>query len=104
MLAMLIAVGRFSVAAAAVVTIAATTIAGWVYGIGTSNQVPGAIGGFFAGLLLAGSIFGIAAAIFDMQRSLRTLARNPDSSVFSDDDWERRRLNEITARRAEPRI
>ena len=90
MLTLLIVVGRFSVALAAILLIVACTAWGWVYGSslsflysdiapanhGAEGQLMGVIGGFFVGLLSAGSVFGLAAAVFDIQRTLKTVARN----------------------------
>ena len=89
MLTLLISVGRFSVALAAGVTVAVATATGWFYGVGASygsgHGPLGAFVGFLGGVLTAGSVFGLAAAVFDMQRSLRFIARNQEASAkFSD--------------------
>jgi hypothetical protein len=85
MLTVLIAVGRFSVALAAILLIVTCTAWGWLYGSSLgfmytvsaeASQPIGAIAGFLVGLLSAGSVFGLAAAVFDIQRTLRTMARN----------------------------
>jgi hypothetical protein len=90
MLTLLISVGRFSVAMAAILITAATTVSGWFYGsvidsayLSEERAYPSNVDhliyaaiGFLIGLILSGSIFGVAAAVFDIQRTLRTMARN----------------------------
>jgi hypothetical protein len=101
MLMLLIAIGRFSVVVAAVALIAAMTIEGWIYGAVLDNRFPGAVAGFFGGLLAAGSIFGLAAAVFDMQRTLRAMAGNQGAPVggWNDNDI----VSPPPLRRTEPR-
>jgi hypothetical protein len=118
MLTTLISVGRFSVALTAFLLIVACTVSGGWYGsalgliysdIGTTNHpangemlgvLLGIAGGFVVGLLSAGSIFGLAAAVFDMQHSLRAIART--QGAYLEDEG--RDEQQSMAGRIEPRV
>jgi hypothetical protein len=118
MLTMLISVGRFSVALTAFLLIIVCAVSGGWYGsslgliysgIGATNHgadgellgiLLGIAGGFVVGLLSAGSIFGLAAAVFDMQHSLRAIART-QGAYLEDDGWD---AQHSTVGRTEPRI
>ena len=79
--------GRLTVVVTALVTIGISAVLGWLWGVNldssqygfsqsltlTPNRVIFAAFGFIIGAIGAGSLFGFLAAIFDMQRSLRTL-------------------------------
>jgi hypothetical protein len=82
----LIRVGRALVVLCAMITIIACAIQGYILaniyyqttlmedGTAASGPVFGAVLGAVVGLIIAGAVFGLVAAVFDMQRSLRLLA------------------------------
>jgi hypothetical protein len=83
MLRFLAAVGRFLVAIFALIIIVLAAGAGWVLAIiwypdidlprtETAREIASVVGAV-CGVILAGSIFGLAAAIYDMHRLLRRL-------------------------------
>ena len=77
MLHALVAVSRTLIYLGVVAFIGAGAMIGGALTRGEFGAVPGPGGDIFGaigGLLLASLVFGIAAAIFDMQRSLRVLA------------------------------
>lgn len=83
MLQFLAAVGRFLVAVFALIIIVIAAGAGWVLALywfpdidlprtETAREIASIIGAI-CGIIVAGSIFGLAAAIYDMHRLLRRL-------------------------------
>lgn len=73
MLNAFIQIARGLLALGVVVTVAAGAIVGGTLA-GGNARAPGYVFGGLVGLLLAALVFGVAAAVFDMQRSLRELA------------------------------
>jgi hypothetical protein len=95
MLEWLIANGRACVSAGAVAVVAVSTMFGWylVWAIDkepsnvlTMPRLLGAGTGLVAGSLLAGLVFGIAAAIFDIQKNVRILAKSGPGAAAPKDD------------------
>lgn len=117
MLLLLINVGRMTVLIAAAITIISAACIGWLGGanldiiqynftqasVPTPNRLLFAGCGLLAGFLLAGSVFGLVAAVFDMQRSLRTLAKDQQSTT-SDEDRQDGGLLVRGVVRSEPRL
>lgn len=79
MLQLLIVTGRIVIVVSAILVVLGGAIGGWnapnqpapmPYGLAPFEpvRVVAAVVGFVAGLILAGSVLGIAAAIFDIQR------------------------------------
>jgi hypothetical protein len=116
MLRVWIGLGRLSVLAGALLTTISGTIYGWFIGMDrdigqyafdqpgavTPNRIAFGLLGLVCGLIIAGSVFGLAAAIFDMQNALRHIANRGEEP--SDED----RWREADARRrgrsSEPRL
>ncbi len=101
MLKLLIAIGRFVIVISAVLVVIAGAIGGWnapdqpapmPYGFAPFEpiRIAAAIAGFLGGLIFAGSVLGLAAAIFDMQRriaiAIPSLTPRPPQAGF---DWMR---------------
>lgn len=91
MIQMLISTGRFATSAAAAMTVLACAAAGWSLGaaqdrlylmyapaghISTTPVLYAALG-LLIGLVAAGALWGVVAAIYDIQQSLRRLAGHP---------------------------
>lgn len=93
----LISSGRASVVSAAVALILGFVAGGWLLGgmldhtpadLLTLPKLVGAAAGLLVGSAVAGTVFGVIAAIFDMQQSLRILSnrqRNDRSAEDSHD-------------------
>ncbi len=84
---LLIGLGKLAIVLAALAMVIGGAVGGWaeasqepVAGLsGTAAGIVGAIIGLIGGLITAGAIFGLAAALFEIERSLRRIA---DASVL----------------------
>lgn len=97
MLSFLIAIGRYTVVIAAVCIIISSTVSGyfyaltWQYSQGLVDvpdsvsvfEVIGTVLGFAAGVILSGSVLGLMAAVFDIQRSIKAFGIMNYSAVIS---------------------
>jgi len=97
--------------------IATSTVLGWVYGmqldvsqfafaqplVSTPNRLLYASLGLVSGLIIAGATFGLAAAIFDMHRTLRVMARNQGVQFLEDDRQADESASQKT-KRSEPHL
>lgn len=87
MIEWLISSGRASVVSSAITLIAGFVVGGWYvvllfdhypWNVFTVFRLIGAAIGFSIGSGIAGTLFGVIAAIFDMQQSLRRIAKGGD--------------------------
>lgn len=78
----LIGLGKVAIVLGALMMVIGGTVEGWMFGaaqdaargVGSAYAIGGAVAGFVGGLITAGAIFGLAAAFFEIELSLRRIA------------------------------
>jgi hypothetical protein len=96
MIEWLVAWGRFFLVIGALSIIAVCVVVGWNF---SSYRLLGAAFGFLFGSGIAGTIFGVAAAIFDIQQNIRLIASRGASGQNFDEN-----LTAYAPRTNEPRL
>jgi hypothetical protein len=89
--------GRFFIVIGAISIISICVVAGWNF---SSYRLLGAAFGFLFGSGIAGTIFGVAAAIFDIQENVRRIAERSGGSGGGLNE----NLSAYTQRTNEPRL